>query len=86
LQKGSYSAQQMPVLVPDMSYNGLTRKEGTAAFEQWWTMTAGETNASERAAIADALRSYCKLDTYAMYAIWKKLQEKLVENSHNPCL
>ena len=37
-------------------------------------MTAEETKVSERAAIADALRTYCKLDTYAMYAIWVKLQ------------
>jgi hypothetical protein len=38
-------------------------------------MTAGDTTASKRDAIAEALRTYCKLDTYAMYAIWKKLQQ-----------
>ena len=31
--------------------------------------------ASERASIAASLREYCKLDTYAMYAIWRKLHE-----------
>ena len=64
----------MPVLVPELSYDGLAIKEGTMASEQWWTMTAAETQAGERAAIADALRAYCKLDSYAMYAIWRKLK------------
>jgi hypothetical protein len=73
--QGSTSIKDvMPVLVPELSYDGLAIKEGTMASEQWWTMTAAETAASERAAIADALRAYCKLDSYAMYAIWRKLQ------------
>ena len=77
--RGSTSIKDvLPVLVPELSYDGLVIKEGTMASEQWWTMTAGDTRASERAAIADALRSYCKLDTYAMYAIWKKLQQVII--------
>ena len=77
--RGSTSIKDvLPVLVPELSYDGLTIKEGTAASEQWWAMTAGETNPSERAAIASALRSYCKLDTYAMYAIWEKLQQVII--------
>ena len=65
----------MPVLVPELSYGGLAINDGATASEQWWTMTAVETDASERAAIADGLRAYCKLDSYAMYAIWRKLQQ-----------
>lgn len=65
----------MPVLVPELSYDGLVIKEGATASEQWWTMTASETRASEREAIGGALRAYCKLDSYAMFAIWKKLQQ-----------
>ena len=73
--RGSTSIKDvMPVLVPELSYDGLAIKEGTMASEQWWAMTAVETEASERTAIADALRAYCKLDSYAMYAIWRKLQ------------
>ncbi len=73
--RGSTSIKDvMPVLVPELSYDGLAIKEGTMASEQWWTMTADGIEASERAAIADALRAYCKLDSYAMYAIWRKLQ------------
>ena len=74
--QGSTSIKDvMPVLAPKLSYGGLVIKDGTTASEQWWTMTAVETKASERAAIADALRAYCKLDSFAMYVIWRKLHQ-----------
>jgi hypothetical protein len=74
--RGSTSIKDvMPVLVPTLSYDHLAIKEGATASEQWWTMTGAETSAGERVAIADALRVYCKLDSYAMYAIWKELQD-----------
>jgi hypothetical protein len=63
----------MPVLVPELSYEGLAIKEGTMASEQWWKMTDHETPASGRDEIAKALRVYCGLDSYAMFAIWRKL-------------
>lgn len=65
----------MPVLVPELSYDGLAIKEGATASEQWWKMTADDTPAGEREQIAQALRAYCGLDSYAMFAIWKKLHE-----------
>jgi hypothetical protein len=72
--RGSTSIKAvMPVLVPELSYEGLAIKEGAMASEQWWKMTDGETAAGERERIAQALRTYCALDSYAMYAIWKKL-------------
>jgi hypothetical protein len=73
--RGSTSIKAvMPVLVPELSYDGLAIKEGTMASEQWWKMTADDTPAGERAQIAQALRTYCGLDSYAMFAIWRKLQ------------
>ena len=72
--RGSTSIKAvMPVLVPELSYDGLAIKEGTMASEQWWKMTADDTPAGERERIARALRAYCGLDSYAMYAIWRKL-------------
>lgn len=74
--RGSTSIKDvMPVLAPELSYDDLAIREGATASEQWWTMTAAETQAAERTAIADALRAYCKLDSFAMYAIWRKLRE-----------
>ena len=76
--RGSTSIKAvLPVLVPELSYKDLAIQEGATASEQWWKMVAVETPTSERAAIAAALREYCKLDTFAMYAIWKKLQTNL---------
>lgn len=72
--RGSTSIKAvMPVLVPELSYDDLEIKEGATASEQWWKMTAGGMPAGERERIAQALRVYCGLDSYAMYAIWKKL-------------
>ena len=65
----------MPVLVPELSYDDLEIKEGATASEQWWKMTADDMPAGERERIAQALRVYCGLDSYAMYAIWKKLHQ-----------
>jgi len=74
--RGSTSIKAvMPVLVPELSYENLEIKEGATASEQWWKMTAQDTPARERERIADALRLYCGLDSYAMYAIWRKLHE-----------
>jgi hypothetical protein len=36
-------------------------------------MIVPTTSAGEKKEIAQALRTYCALDTYAMYAIWRVL-------------
>jgi len=64
----------LPVLVPELSYSGMAIQDGTMASEQWWTMTAPEIPTGDRSKISDALREYCKLDSYAMVAIWRKLR------------
>jgi hypothetical protein len=68
----------LPVMVPELTYDGMAIRDGTMASERWWAMTAAETAAAERAAIAAALLAYCKQDSYAMYAIWRRLQNLLV--------
>jgi hypothetical protein len=65
----------LPVLCPELSYTELVIQEGGTASSEWWRMISPATSASERAAIAQALRTYCRLDTYAMYRVWRKLQE-----------
>ena len=76
----------LPVLVDkeELSYDGLVIKEGATASEQWWRMTGADTPDVERQGIADALRVYCKLDTYAMYAIWNKLHEVVAQHPSSP--
>lgn len=72
--RGSTSIKAVvPVLTPELSYGHLAIREGATASEQWWKMTAEGTAAAERQRIERALREYCALDSYAMYAIWEKL-------------
>jgi len=65
----------LPVLVPELSYDNLAIKEGATASERWWAMTGDGMSDAEREATAEALRTYCKLDSCAMYAIWRVLQD-----------
>lgn len=59
----------LPILVPELSYDKLTIKEGADASEQWFKMMSNNLNTSEKAKIAEDLKQYCRLDTYAMYKI-----------------
>jgi hypothetical protein len=67
----------LPVLCPELSYDDLAIKDGASASNEWWRMISGTTSPAEKRAIADALRAYCDRDSYAMYAIWKKLWEEV---------
>jgi hypothetical protein len=63
----------LPVLAPLLSYKELDIREGGTASNRWNEMTTGNISEKEKKEIATALKEYCKLDTYAMYAIWKHL-------------
>ncbi|MDO8565119.1 MAG: DUF2779 domain-containing protein [bacterium] len=85
--KGSSSIKKvLPVLVPSLKYDELEIGEGGTAAERWNRLTTnppspeatdGQGNSQltteEKESIIKNLREYCKLDTYAMYAIWKAL-------------
>jgi len=71
---GSTSIKKvLPVIVPELSYEKLEIKEGGTASQEWNKIVSGEGTQEEKNAIADNLKTYCKMDTYAMYAIWKHL-------------
>lgn len=55
----------LPTLVPALSYDDLEIQEGGSATAQWIEMIRS-TDPAEKAVIAQALREYCKLDTWAM--------------------
>ncbi len=76
--KGSTSIKYvLPVLAPELSYKKLEIKEGGTASQKWNEMTTGEIPQKEKVYIAENLKKYCELDTFAMYAIWKHLFEML---------
>ncbi len=73
--RGSVSIKYvLPAVVPKLSYKELGIHGGAQASEAWWAMLS-TSDAEERDLISSDLRQYCKMDTYAMYAIWKHLFE-----------
>ncbi len=68
----------LPALVPGTQHSDLNIQEGGQASDAWWNMILPKTSDSERAQISKDLREYCKLDTYAMFQIWKYLYDLCV--------
>ena len=65
----------LPVLAPDLSYKALDIQEGGTASNTWNQIVSGELTKEEVQEKIEHLKTYCKLDTYAMYRIWKYLRE-----------
>jgi hypothetical protein len=65
----------LPVIVPAFSYEELEIREGATASAAWPKLVSGELNDAEREQLCEALRKYCGLDSYAMYAIWMELHK-----------
>ena len=71
---GSASIKKvLPVLCPELSYKDLDINEGTKAMLAWHEMVYGNLSDSEKEKIKHDLLTYCKLDTWAMVEIWRKL-------------
>jgi len=69
---GSTSIKKiLPVLCPELGYKDLDVQDGASAMDAWQKMMA--TAGKERQEVAKGLLSYCEMDTYAMVAIYKKL-------------
>lgn len=74
--QGSASIKKvLPVLCPQLSYKELTIGEGTKAMLAWHEMVYGEVSEDKKKQIKADLLEYCKLDTWAMVEIWRKLKE-----------
>ena len=65
----------LPVLAPELSYKALDIQEGATASDTWNKIVRGEFSKEEILEKIENLKTYCKLDTYAMYAIWKHLRD-----------
>lgn len=65
----------LPVLVPSLSYASLDIHEGGTASITWNKIAAGQLSEGECERLREALRKYCGMDSYAMYAIWRELHE-----------
>jgi hypothetical protein len=63
----------LPTLAPELSYKDLDIQEGGQASSSWNEIVSPATPEAEKERLTEALKRYCELDTYAMYAIWKHL-------------
>ncbi|MEX0919392.1 MAG: DUF2779 domain-containing protein, partial [Parcubacteria group bacterium] len=76
--KGSSSIKKvLPVLAPTLRYDGLNIREGGTAADSWNKIISISLSEGEKEQIVQDLREYCKLDTFAMYAIWRELHKLL---------
>jgi predicted RecB family nuclease len=73
--KGSYSIKKvLPALVPELSYSNLEISEGGTASNTFAEMFSGEFS-GDIAKTRHDLLEYCKLDTFAMVEIMKRLRK-----------
>ena len=73
---GSTSIKKtLPVLAPDMSYEGLEISDGDSAMAVFGLMALGKYENREAKVMRKKLLDYCKQDTLAIV----KLHERLVE-------
>lgn len=78
---GSWSIKRvLPVLVPELSHEGMAISKGDDAMMAWWELVHGELSKGKnfgvkKQGVAGAMLEYCKLDTLAMVRIWEKLLE-----------
>lgn len=65
----------LPALASHLSYKTLGVQSGTEAIEAYRQITKGELLGEMAKEKERQMLEYCKLDTYAMYAIWKYLTD-----------
>ena len=71
---GSASIKKvLPVLVPELTYNGMEIAKGDEASIAWWEMVHGKFSDKEKEEKITELLTYCQLDTKAMVEIFLKL-------------
>jgi len=69
---GSTSIKKvLPVICPELSYEGMGVQDGASAMDAWEKMIRAEGEKADQ--IAKVLLSYCELDTLAMVEIYKFL-------------
>ena len=74
--KGSFSIKKvLPALVPELSYSGLSVRDGDTAIARFARMAMGEIMGAEAEATRKQLLAYCEMDTLAMV----RLHEALIQ-------
>ena len=76
---GSFSIKKvLPVMIPELTYEGLPIGDGDAAVAAFAGMALGRHTSEEQVTIRSQLLRYCELDTLAMVRLHEKLTELIV--------
>ena len=74
--RGSTSIKKvLPVVVPELSYDGMAIGDGMLASAVFAYLAKGRYDSSEIVKIREELLEYCKLDTLAMVRLCERLVE-----------
>jgi hypothetical protein len=80
--KGSWSIKYvLPVMVPELTYEGLAINKGDNASMAWWIITFGNLMENEKEILVGNLEKYCELDTLAMVEIYRKISKIITDGS-----
>ena len=72
--KGSWSIKNvLPVMVPELSYDEMEIGKGDMAMMAWWELINDKMSIEDAEKTKTALLEYCKLDTFAMVKILRRL-------------
>ncbi len=70
---GSWSIKKvLPVMLPELSYEGMEIGKGDQAMMAWWDLVNDELPDHKAEKTKTALLEYCKMDSYAMVAIFRE--------------
>ncbi|MBU0706312.1 DUF2779 domain-containing protein [Patescibacteria group bacterium] len=66
----------LPVMCPELSYEGLVTETATA-FEYWPELISGKLPPAERGTMEKKMLAYCKMDTFGMVRILGEMEKTL---------
>ena len=67
----------LPVMIPELNYSDMEIGKGDQAMMAWWRLINDELPTDETEKTKTALLEYCRLDTFAMVKIFKKITEMI---------
>jgi hypothetical protein len=65
----------LPVLCPELTYDSLAIADGGQAMLTWYALQSGAIPIEDRVDVEQALKTYCRMDTWGMVQLWLKLRQ-----------
>ena len=70
------------MLCPELKYEDLVIQNGEETMLTWFKFQIGKIPVEDQAEIIQAMKDYCRLDTYGMVAIMDKLNQITRSNNN----